>query len=299
MGSVDGKREAKRETTVLVSPKSSACSATVSTLSPVSPATSSNSSVLATAPIDVLGVAVKRSSDKETEGWPLKPSPMSSSESPVVGGEFTENGLSVEVDVEVVEIVVVEGDVEKDVVLAGLLELVVAVLVTDFLVVTGSVLLEADVGAEVTRLKSIPKSEGNELLVSSGSTTGLLVVVLPPSGVVVLPPSGVVVLPPSGATMSGLIGMSRGIVIRAILGAVTVGKVTLGKVTLPSWPVTVVPPTSSKSPSDPLVSPETLDRSKKFEDFGCSLKKLGSVTRVLVGSVPDASDNWESMETGD
>ena len=291
MGSVDGKREAKRETTVLVSPKSSACSATVSTLSPVSPATSSNSSVLATAPIDVLGVAVKRSSDKETEGWPLKPSPMSSSESPVVGGEFTENGLSVEVDDEVVEIVVVEGDVEKDVVLAGLLELVVAVLVTDSLVVAGSVLLEADVGAEVTRLKSIPKSEGNELLVSSDSTAGLLVVVLPLSGVVVLPPSG--------ATMSGLIGMSRGIVIRAMLGAVTVGKLTLGKVTLPSWPVTVVPPTSSKSPSDPLVSPETLDRSKKFEDFGCSLKKLGSVTRVLVGSVPDASDNWESMETGD
>ena len=286
MGSVDGKREAKRETTVLVSPKSSACSATVSTLSPVSPATSSNSSVLATAPIDVLGVAVKRSSDKETEGWPLKPSPMSSSESPVVGGEFTENGLSVEVDVEVVEIVVVEGDVEKDVVLAGLLELVVAVLVTGFLVVTGSVLLEADVGAEVTRLKSMPKSEGNELLVSSDSTAGLLVVVLPLSGVVVLPPSG--------ATMSGLIGMSRGIVIRAMLGAVTVGKLTL-----PSWPPVSSWPAIVVPPSDPLVSPETLDRSKKFEDFGCSLKKLGSVTRVLVGSVPDASDNWESMETGD
>ena len=84
--------------------------------------------------------------------------------------------------------------------------------------------------------------------------------------------------------------MSKGIVIRAMLGAVTVGGLTLGKVT--SWP----------APSDPLVSPETLDRSKNFEDFGCSLKKLGSVTRVLVRSVFGASadvTNCESIEKGD
>ena len=74
LGSVDGKREAKREKTVLVSSTPSASSAIVSTLSPVSPVTNSNgnSSVLATAPLDVLGVAVKRSSDKETGGSPLK-----------------------------------------------------------------------------------------------------------------------------------------------------------------------------------------------------------------------------------
>ena len=194
-----------------------------------------------------------------------------------------ESGLSVEVNV-----FVVEGDVETNVVLAGLFELVVAVLVTEFLVVAGFVLLEADASVGrpvVTLLKSTPKREGNELLLSSG----LLVLVLPPSG----------------ATMSGLIGISKGIVIRAILGAVTVGKVTLGNVTLPSllsvssWPAIVEPPTPSKSPSDSLVLPETLDRSKKFEDFGCSLKKLGSVTRVLVGSVLDASANWESIEKGD
>ena len=68
LGSVDGKREPKRENAVLLS----ASSPIVSTLSSVSPAT--NSSVLATAPLDVLGVAVKRSEDKETEGWPPKPS---------------------------------------------------------------------------------------------------------------------------------------------------------------------------------------------------------------------------------
>ena len=220
---VAGKREPKREKTVLVSTISvtspSACSATVSTLSPASPTSESNgnSFVLAT-PLGVLGVAVKRSSDKETEGRPPKPG-LSSSESPV-GIEFMENGLAVEVEVDVVEIVVV-GDVDMNVVLTGLAELVAA-LVTELVVVTGLVLLEVDVSAaaEVTRLKSKPKSEGTEL-VSSGSSdrvVGLLVVVLPPSG----------------ATMSGLIGISKGIVIRAMLGAVTVGKVTLGKVTLPS-----------------------------------------------------------------
>jgi len=75
---VDGKREPKREKTVLVSSISvtspSACSATVSTLSPASPTSESNgnSSVLAT-PLGVLGVTVKRSSDKETDGRPPKP----------------------------------------------------------------------------------------------------------------------------------------------------------------------------------------------------------------------------------
>ena len=201
-----------------------------------------------------------------------------------------ENGLAVNVEVDVVEIVVV-GDVDMNVVLTGLIELVAA-LVTELLVVTGLVLLEVDVSAvaEVTRLKSKPKSEGTEL-VSSGSSesvVGLLVVVLPPSG----------------ATMSGLIGISKGMVIRAMLGAVTVGKVTLGKVTLPSilddcvpsWSAAIVVSlTSSTSLSEPLVSPETMDRSKKFEDLGRSLKKLGSVTRV----VEDASDvtNSESIET--
>ena len=76
LGSVDGKREAKREKTVLVSCKPSAWSPFVSALSAVSPATNSNgnSSVLATPPLDVLGVAVKRSPDKEMEGCPPKPS---------------------------------------------------------------------------------------------------------------------------------------------------------------------------------------------------------------------------------
>ena len=75
---VAGKREPKREKTVLVSSISvtspSACSATVSTLSPASPTSESNgnSSVLAT-PLGVLGVTVKRSSDKETDGRPPKP----------------------------------------------------------------------------------------------------------------------------------------------------------------------------------------------------------------------------------
>ena len=56
--SVDGKRFAKREKTVLVSftPSSVSSSPTLPTFSPVS-----NSSVLATAPVDDLGVAVKRS----------------------------------------------------------------------------------------------------------------------------------------------------------------------------------------------------------------------------------------------
>ena len=275
LGSVlDGKREPKREKTVLVpsiisvtSP--SASSAKVSILSPA------NSSVLAT-PLGVLGVAVKRSSDRETDGRPPKPG-LSSSESSV-GMEFVENGLAVEVEVDVVDIVVeivvkivVVGEVEMNVVLTGSLELVAA-LVTELLVVT-ELEVEDSAGAEVTRLKSKPKSEGTELL---SSVPGLLLVV---------------VLPPSGATISGLIGISKGMVIRAMLGAVTVGKVTLGKVTLPSKLAIVVPLTST----EPLVSPETMDRSKKFEDLGSSLKKLGSVTRV----VEDASDvtKSESIET--
>ena len=72
---VAGKREPKREKTVLVSSISvTSPSATVSTLSPASPTSESNgnSSVLAT-PLGVLGVTVKRSSDKETDGRPPKP----------------------------------------------------------------------------------------------------------------------------------------------------------------------------------------------------------------------------------
>ena len=81
--------------------------------------------------------------------------------------------------------------------------------------------------------------------------------------------------------------------ILAMLGAVTVGSVTMGRVTLTSLPgivgFFVVSRTSSLSASDPLVSPETMNRSKLFEDLGCSLKKLGSVTRVVVGAVLDDS----------
>lgn len=71
LGSVDGKREAKREKTVLVSCKPSAWSPSVSASATNS---NGNSSVLATPPLDVLGVAVKRSPDKEMEGCPPKPS---------------------------------------------------------------------------------------------------------------------------------------------------------------------------------------------------------------------------------
>ena len=74
IGSVDWKREPKREKTVLVSstPPPSAWPATV--MSDISPASNSNgnSSVLAI-PLGALGVAVKRSSDKETEGRPPTP----------------------------------------------------------------------------------------------------------------------------------------------------------------------------------------------------------------------------------
>ena len=133
------------------------------------------------------------------------------------------------------------------------------------------------------RLKSIPNKEGTEFVPSdsSGKVVGLFVDVV------------LVVLPSTAGAASGSIWISKGIVILAMLGAVTVGKVTLGRVTLTSLRGIVgsfvVSPTSLLSASDPLVSPETRKRSKLFEDLGCSLKKLGSVTRVVVGAVLDDS----------
>ena len=255
---VEEKREPKREKTVVVSTVSATSGwfDEAPILSPSITSSGGDSSVLAT-PLGALGVTVKRSSNKE--GWP-----------PKLG--VSSNGISsslVVVSVLVVVVVVIVVVVVVVAVVVVVVTVVFVVLATGLLVVMGPSLVVCAV-EDVIRLKSKPKSEGTELVSfgSSESVVDLLVVVL---------------ISPTDVPMFGLIGIIKGIVIRAILGAVTVGKETLGGVTLPS--LSAIPLKSSF----PLVSPETMERSKMFEDFGRSLKKLGNVTRVVVGSVLDAS----------
>ena len=260
---VEEKREPKREKTVVVSTVSATSGwfDEAPTLSPSITSSGGDSSVLAT-PLGALGVTVKRSSNKE--GWPPKLGDSSNGISSSLGMKFIEN---VVVTVLVVVVIVVVVVVVAVVVVGE--SVVFVVLAKGLLVVMGPSLVVCAV-EDVIRLKSKPKSEGTELVSfgSSESVVDLLVVVL---------------ISPTDVPMFGLIGIIKGIVIRAILGAVTVGKETLGGVTLPS--LSAIPLKSSF----PLVSPETMERSKMFEDFGRSLKKLGNVTRVVVGSVLDAS----------
>ena len=262
---VEEKREPKREKTVVVSTVSATSGwfDEAPTLSPSITSSGGDSSVLAN-PLGALGVTVKRSSNKE--GWPPKLGDSSNGISSSLGMKFIEN---VVVAVLVVVVVVIVVVVVVVAVVVVVVTVVFVVLATGLLVVMGPSLVVCAV-EDVIRLKSKPKSEGTELVSfgSSESVVDLLVVVL---------------ISPTDVPMFGLIGIIKGIVIRAILGAVTVGKETLGGVTLPSS--SAIPLISSF----PLVSPETMERSKMFEDFGRSLKKLGNVTRVVVGSVLDAS----------
>ena len=260
---VEEKREPKREKTVVVSTVSATSGwfDEAPTLSPSITSSGGDSSVLAN-PLGALGVTVKRSSNKE--GWPPKLWDSSNGISSSLGMKFIEN-----VVVAVLVVVVIVVVVVVVAVVVVVVTVVFVVLATGLLVGMGPSLVVCAV-EDVIRLKSKPKSEGTEL-VSFGSSESVVDVLV------------VVLISPTDVPMFGLIGIIKGIVIRAILGAVTVGKETLGGVTLPSS--SAIPLISSF----PLVSPETMERSKMFEDFGRSLKKLGNVTRVVVGSVLDAS----------
>ena len=260
---VEEKREPKREKTVVVSTVSATSGwfDEAPTLSPSITSSGGDSSVLAN-PLGALGVTVKRSSNKE--GWPPKLWDSSNGISSSLGMKFIEN-----VVVTVLVVVVIVVVVVVVAVVVVVVTVVFVVLATGLLVGMGPSLVVCAV-EDVIRLKSKPKSEGTEL-VSFGSSESVVDVLV------------VVLISPTDVPMFGLIGIIKGIVIRAILGAVTVGKETLGGVTLPSS--SAIPLISSF----PLVSPETMERSKMFEDFGRSLKKLGNVTRVVVGSVLDAS----------